>query len=156
MATVSKSKLALRFDIKIPPQSIYYPSIGYFVANTTKKKGWVGQHSRNVLRPSSLELATSLLGASRLRREKLLAFRELFGAKALYFKRAQPKLLPRQHSQDLLARNLLELTTSLPDAFSIQSGEIVSFPQVLCWLALYFILNFFWNKFLKVARSKLL
>lgn len=43
------------------------------------------QHSRNVLRPSSLELATSLLGASRLRREKLLAFRELFGAKALYF-----------------------------------------------------------------------
>lgn len=38
MATVSKSKLALRFDIKIPPQSIYYPSIGYFVANTTKKK----------------------------------------------------------------------------------------------------------------------
>ena len=31
-----------------------------------------------------------------------------------------------QQSQDLLARNLLELTTSLPDAFSIQSGEIVS------------------------------
>ena len=38
----------------------------------------------NVLRPSFLELATSFLGASRLRQEKLLAFRKLFGAKALY------------------------------------------------------------------------
>lgn len=38
MATVNKSKLALRFDIKIPPQSIYYPIIGHFVANTTKKR----------------------------------------------------------------------------------------------------------------------
>ncbi|EEJ40266.1 hypothetical protein HMPREF0549_1286 [Limosilactobacillus vaginalis DSM 5837 = ATCC 49540] len=101
MATVSKSKLALRFDIKIPPQNIYYPSIGYFVANATNKKKGI-----------------------------------VFGSRV-------KELLPRQHSQDLLARNLLELTTSLPDAFSIQSGEIVSFPQVLCWLALYFILNFF-------------
>ena len=51
------------------------------------------QQSRNVLRPSSLELATSLLGASRLRREKLLAFRELFGAKALYLKRARTLII---------------------------------------------------------------
>ena len=41
------------------------------------------QQSQNVLRPSFLELATSFLGASRLRQEKLLAFRKLFGAKAL-------------------------------------------------------------------------
>ena len=43
-----------------------------------------GSHSSlNVLRPSFLELATSFLGASRLRQEKLLAFRKLFGAKVL-------------------------------------------------------------------------
>ena len=42
------------------------------------------QSTLNVLRPSFLELATSFLGASRLRQEKSLAFRKLFGAKALY------------------------------------------------------------------------
>src|SRR5699024_4032092 len=41
------------------------------------------QHILNVLRPSFLELANSFLGASRLRQEKLLAFRKLCGAKAL-------------------------------------------------------------------------
>lgn len=51
---------------------------------SSREKLFLLQQSQNVLRPSSLELATSLLGASRLRREKLLAFRELFGAKALY------------------------------------------------------------------------
>ena len=39
----------------------------------------------------------------------------------------------------MFPRDLLELTTSLPGAASIQSGEIVSFPQVLCWVTLYFI-----------------
>ena len=43
------------------------------------------QLSLNVLRSSFLELATSFLGASRLRQEKLLAFRKLFGAKAFSF-----------------------------------------------------------------------
>lgn len=36
------------------------------------------QHSQNVFLRNSLELATSLLGASRLRRENLLAFRKFF------------------------------------------------------------------------------
>ena len=108
MATVSKSKLALRFDIKIPPQNIYYPSIWYFVANTTKKKGRVGQHSRNVLRPSSLELATSLLGASRLRREKSFLIKQ---------------------SRDLLARNLLEPATSFLGARRLRQEKLLAFRK---------------------------
>ena len=63
---------------------------------------------------------------------------DFYHASFLFFENLELMTVLLQLSQELLARNLLELTTSLPDAFSIQSGEIVSFPQVLCWLALYF------------------
>ena len=43
-----------------------------------------------------------------------------------------------QHIQDLLPRNSLELTTSEKWCKTPLPGEIVSFPRVLCEVALYF------------------
>ena len=56
-----------------------------------------------------------------------------------------------QQSRNLLARNLLELTTSLPDAFSIQSGEIVVLRAF--FTCSHSILNVLRSSFLELATS---
>ena len=57
----------------------------------------------------------------------------------------------RQLSRNLLPRNSLELTTSVKRCRTPLPGEIVSFPRVLCEVALYFF-----NPYPQANRAKMI